>query len=111
PAIVVAGNLRCLPAPSTLAALGTSPREVAVKGGRAAFAIACALHGCRGKISLTAALGGKRGTLGSAAAHVPGGRERLVSLKLGARGRRALRAAGGLAASLQLEAKHRVQRL
>ena len=113
PAIVVAGNLGCLPAPSSLAALGTSPREVAVKGGRAAFALACALHRCRGKLSLTAVLGGKRKPLGSAAAHVAGGSERLVSLKLGSRAKRALRAAGsgGLAASLQLEAKHRVQRL
>ncbi len=114
PAIVVAGDLRCLPAPSSLAALGTSPREVAVKSGRAAFALACALHGCRGKLSLTAVLGHKRRTvLGRAAAHVAGGSERLISLKLGSRGRRALRGAGagGLAASLQLEAKHRVRRL
>jgi hypothetical protein len=44
---------------------------------------------------------------------VPGGGERLVDLKLTARGKRAVRAAGarGLAASVQLEAKHRVQRL
>jgi hypothetical protein len=113
PAIVVAGDLGCLPAPSSLAALGTSPREVAVRRGRAAFALACALNGCRGKLSLAAVLGGKRVTLGSAAAHVSGGAERLVSLKLGARGKRALRAAGagGLAASLQLEAKHHAQRL
>jgi hypothetical protein len=113
PAIVVAGDLRCVPAPSSLAALGTSPRDVAVRGSRAAIALACALNRCRGKLSLTAALGGARARLASAAVHVPGGGERLVSLKLDARGKRALRAAGtgGLAASLQLEAKHRVQRL
>ncbi len=113
PAIVVAGAPR-LPARAVLAGgAGTSPREVAVRSGRAAFALACALNGCRGKLSLAAVLGGKHVTLGSAAAHVSGGAERLVSLKLGARGKRALRAAGagGLAASLQLEAKHRTQRL
>ena len=99
PAIVLAGDPRCVAAPSSLAPLGSTPREVAVKGSRAAVALACGLPGgCRGKLVLSA----KRTTLGSAAVHVGKGAERVVSLHLSARGRRALRAAGtrGLAASI-----------
>ena len=114
PAIVVAGEPRCLPAPSSLAALGTAPRQVAVKGSKAAVALLCALHGgCRGKLTLTAVLGGRRGTLGHASAHISTGAQKVLTLKLSARAKRALRAAGprGLAASLQLDSKRRSQRL
>ncbi len=114
PAIVLAGEPRCLPAPSSLAALGAVPRQVAVKGSKAAFALVCALHGgCRGKLALTAVLGGRRVTLGHAAAHVSNGAQKLVTVKLSPRGRRALRAAGsrGLAASVQLESRRLPQRV
>ncbi len=114
PAIVTAGEPRCLPAPSSLAALGSTPRQVAVKGSKAAVALVCALHsGCRGKLALTAVLGGRRVTLGHAAAHVANGSERVLKLKLSSRTGRALRAAGagGLAASLQLESKRGARRV
>ena len=85
-----------------------------MKGARAAIALSCNLHGgCRGKLALTAALGGKRTALGRAAAHVAGGAVRVISLRLSARGKRALKAAGtrGLAASVQLEARRHTSRL
>ena len=114
PALIAAGEPRCIPAPSSLAALGSSPREVAVKGTRAAVALSCNLHGgCRGKLALTASLGGKRTLLGHANAHLASGAVRAISLRLSARGKRALKAAGsrGLAASVQLEAHRRSSRL
>ncbi len=114
PALIVAGEPRCIPAPSSLASLGTTPREVAVKGARAAIALSCNLHGgCRGKLALTAVLGGKRTALGRAAARVGGGAVRVISLKLNGRGKRALKAAGtrGLAASVQLESRRHTSRL
>jgi hypothetical protein len=114
PAIVAAGEAPCLPAPSSLAPLGASPREVAVKGGRAAVALVCALHGgCRGKLALTAALGAAHVTLAHTRAHVASGAVRVLTLRLSTRGKRALKAAGarGLAASVQLEGTRRSQRL
>ncbi len=87
---------------------------MAVKGSKATVALLCGLHGgCRGKLTLTAVLGGRRGTLGKASAHVSNGAQKVLTLKLSARARRALRAASsrGLAASLQLDSKHRSQRL
>jgi hypothetical protein len=114
PALIVAGEPRCIPAPSSLASLGTTPREVAVKGARAALALSCNLHGgCRGKLALTAVLGGKRTALGRAAARVGGGAVRVISLKLNGRGKRALKAAStrGLAASVQLESRRHTSRL
>jgi hypothetical protein len=114
PAIVLAGDGACVPAPSSLAALGAGLREVPVAGSRAAVALVCGLHGgCRGKLAVTAVIGGKRETLAHAGAHVSSGSERVVMLRLSRRGRHALRAAGPgvLAASLQLESRRRTQRL
>ncbi len=114
PAIVLAGEGACVPAPSSLAALGTGLREVPVSGSRAAVALVCGLHGgCRGKLTLTAVIGGKRETLARAGAHVSSGSERVLTLRLSSRARRALRAAGPgvLPASLQLDSKRRTQRL
>lgn len=115
PALIVAGEPSCIPAPSSLAALGASPREVAVKGSRAAIGLACHLHGgCRGKLALMGVVGGKRTALTRAApARVRSGAARLITLKLNARGRRAVKGAGtgGVTASLQLEAAHRTTRL
>ena len=114
PAIVVAGEPGCVPAPSSLAALGTGLREVPVTSSRAAVALVCGLHGgCRGKLTMTAVIGGKRETLAHAGAHVSSGSERVLTLRLSSRAKRALRAVGPgvLPASLQLESKHRTQRL
>ncbi len=114
PAVVLAGEARCLPAPSSLAALGPASRQVAVRGSKAAVALVCGLHGgCRGKLALTAVVAGHHTTLAHAALHVRNAAQKVVTLKLSARARRALRAAGpgGLAASVELESKRRPQRV
>jgi hypothetical protein len=114
PAVVLAGEARCLPAPSSLAPLGSASRQVAVRGSKAAVALVCGLHGgCHGKLALTARVGGRRTTLAHAAVHVPNAAGKVVTLKLSSRARRALRAAGsgGLAASVELESRRLPQRV
>ncbi len=114
PAVVLAGEARCLPAPSSLASLGSASRQVAVRGSKAAVALVCGLHGgCRGKLALTAVIGGRRTKLAHAAVHVGNAAQKVVTLKLSSRARRALRAAGshGLAANVELESKRLPQRV
>jgi hypothetical protein len=114
PAIVIAGEPRCVPAPSSLSALGSASRQVAVRGSEAAIALVCGLHGgCRGNLALTAVVGGRRTTIAHAPAHVANGAQKVLTLKLSSRAVRAVRAAGsgGLAASVQLESKRIPQRV
>ncbi|HXB17128.1 MAG TPA: Ig domain-containing protein [Solirubrobacteraceae bacterium] len=114
PALVWDGEAPCLGAPSSLAGLGASPRDVAVKGGRVAVALGCAArHGCRGTLALTAVVGRRRETLGNAKTHVGAGAVRVIALRLSAPGKHAVSVAGGagLSASLQLGARRHASRV
>lgn len=101
PAVVQAGDPRCLPAASSLPAVGAGLQGVAVKGSALAVSLSCGLAGgCDGKLRLSSSR-----TLATARlAHLARGHSRLVRLRLSSAGRAELRGAGsaGLAAALRL---------
>jgi hypothetical protein len=102
PAIVQAGDLRCLPAASSLPAIGAGLQGAAVKGSTLAVSLGCGLAGgCDGTLTLSTSH-----TLATAPVRLARGHSRLLRLHLSAAGRSELRAAGssGLAAAMRLRA-------
>jgi hypothetical protein len=100
PAVVQIGDPRCLPAPSSLPAIGAGLQGAAVRGSTLAVSLSCGLAGgCDGPLTLSASR-----KLATTSLHLARGRSRLVRLRLSPAGRSELRAAGtgGLAATMRL---------
>ncbi len=112
PLLVLIGSRRCLPAAATgLGEIGGAQGDGAVRGGRTAVELECAIPGgCSGQLGLAAA-GGRKIALSTVGIH-RGGR-RLITLKLTARGRGLLAGAGaaGLAATLTLRSHSQTRTL
>jgi hypothetical protein len=102
PAVVQIGDPHCLPAASSLPAIGSGLQAVAVKGSALAVSLSCGLAGgCDGTLTLSASR-----TLATQGLRLARGRSRLLRLHLSSVGRSELRAAGsgGLAAAMRLSA-------
>jgi hypothetical protein len=98
--VVQIGDPRCLPAPSSLPAVGAGLQGAAVRGNTLAVSLSCGLAGgCDGPLTLSASR-----TLATASLRLARGRSRLVRLRLSPAGRAELRAAGsgGLPATMRL---------
>jgi hypothetical protein len=100
PAVVQIGDPRCLPAASSLPAIGSGLQGVAVKGSALAVSLSCGLAGgCDGTLTLSSSR-----TLATASLRLSRGRSRLLRLHLSSAGRSELRGAGlgGLPAAMRL---------
>jgi hypothetical protein len=100
PAVVEIGDPRCLPAASSLPAIGAGLQGIAVKGSALAVSLSCGLAGgCDGTLTLSSSR-----PLATASLRLTRGHSRLLRLHLSSAGRSELRAAGsgGLAATMRL---------
>jgi hypothetical protein len=103
PAVVEIGDPRCLPAASSLPAIGAGLQGIAVKGNVLAVSLSCGLAGgCNGTLTLSSSR-----PLATASLRLTRGHSRLLRLHLSSAGRSELRAAGsdGLAAAMRLSVR------
>jgi hypothetical protein len=104
PAVVEIGDPRCLPAASSLPAIGAGLQGAAVRGSALAVWLSCGLGGgCNGTLRLSSA----SRTLATASLRLARGRSHLLRLSLSPAGRSELRSAGsaGLAATMRLSTR------
>lgn len=109
PAVVQIGDPRCLPAASSLPAIGTGLQGVAVKGSALSVSLSCGLAGgCDGTLTLASSR-----PLATASLRLARGHSRLLRLHLSSAGRSQLRAAGagGVAAAMRLSSHGHIRPL